>query len=343
MTWEDLDIPTRRRARWLDEKLRAGEPVNRELLRGKFRCSDRTALAAVAALRELGHLVKFSRADRSYRYTAEPPSLPPDTTAFAVTAGELGALRLARMLIQRTSDPHTANALASLESRLVAVTAEDLRRRALEWARDVAVTGPPALPSPYLGRLRAAIRERNVIQIAYRSGRGTESKRTIEPHFLWNAGGDWLLVAWDRDRSAARTFALGRICGLPEILEERFLRRSELDPEVYVAHAWLSTAGRPPEKTVVEFSPDSAQVAQERSWHPSQRTETSEGGGVRLILDVTIGEDLIRWIRSFGPEVRVLEPLTLSRRVAADAQMVADRYREGRDESDLPPEESVQF
>src|SRR5207247_5385048 len=66
------------------------------------------------------------------------------------------------------------------------------------------------------GRLTAAaeaIAERKGVRFAYRTSRGVESERVVDPWGLVFRGGHWYLVGLDRERGEIRAFRLSRAAG----------------------------------------------------------------------------------------------------------------------------------
>ena len=61
-------------------------------------------------------------------------------------------------------------------------------------------------------------------------------------------------------------------------------------------------------------------------WHPSQAIDDLEDGGCLLTVRVAEMREMIPWIRSWGPDVEVLEPPALRREIAADARRAAAVY-----------------
>jgi predicted DNA-binding transcriptional regulator YafY len=67
---------------------------------------------------------------------------------------------------------------------------------------------------------------------------------------------------------------------------------------------------------VVRFSNAWATPVRERTWHPSQRLDDTDDGGVLLTMEVGGTAELVSWILSFGPGAEVLEPASLREEVA---------------------------
>jgi proteasome accessory factor B len=67
-------------------------------------------------------------------------------------------------------------------------------------------------------------------------------------------------------------------------------------------------------------------MIKESVWHSSQTIQDTEEGG--CILSVTVRDltEIKLWIRTWGPEVRVLEPERLRVEVARDSRSVCALY-----------------
>src|SRR5207248_10573458 len=107
-------------------------------------------------------------------------------------------------------------------------------------------------------------------------------------------------------------------------LEEAFYARPALSPDVYSEHTFLTEHGGGPQEVSLRFDAYQARWIRERSWHPSQRIEEQEDGGLVLRLRVAGEGDLLRWILGYGSHVEVVEPAALRARVAAEAKKVAE-------------------
>lgn len=176
--------------------------------------SERTLRRDVDRLRELGYEIDASRgAIGGYRLTAGtglPPLLLTDDEGVAIAIG----LRSQTTSTLRDSEHTTLSALAKIEQ----VLPPALRRRidALQSHMSVAPGQGPAVDPELLGMLALSCRDSERIRFSYSDARGVESTRSAEPHMLVPRGRRWYLVAWDRDRSAWRTFRLDRISALQQ-------------------------------------------------------------------------------------------------------------------------------
>ena len=63
------------------------------------------------------------------------------------------------------------------------------------------------------------------------------------------------------------------------------------------------------------FEPKLAVYITERQWHPSQEFRVRRDGRTEMRLETTGRKDLIRWVLSWMPDVKVLAPKSLQDRI----------------------------
>lgn len=170
-----------------------------------------------------------------------------------------------------------------------------------------------------LATLRRALVEGRRIQFRDPSAAGA-STHTMDPYGLVRRAATWHLVGYEHERARVRHVRLDRVADLT-VLDATFERptgyRSALD-----AHAPLDQTVR------VLFSADVASSVQAA---PSLRvidTEQRPDGRLCMTLRVHHEREVLPWLLSWGTHAYVLEPETLRRRLAQEAQRIAAQYRE---------------
>lgn len=152
------------------------------------------------------------------------------------------------------------------------------------------------------------------------------SRRTkdyiVEPQRIVHAHGGIYLVAWVTEYGEIRHFAAERIQTLG-LLDESFEPRA-LPAEPFADSLGVNTGT--PEKIVVEFTSDVAPFVRERRWHKSQVIEDATDGGIAVTLTVCNDRPLLAWILSFGPDARVISPISLAQQVFEAANLTRRRY-----------------
>jgi predicted DNA-binding transcriptional regulator YafY len=201
---------------------------------------ERTIRRYAATLAELGVPVTAARG-RYGGYRLRPGyKLPPlmltDDEAVAVVLGLAAAERLGLA----TQAPATGPALAKLQRVLPGPLAARLAavQETLGFTlRPHAAAAGPA--SETLLALGAATRDRRRTRLDYRSWRGAESTRTVDPYGLVFHAGRWYLTAFDHWAGDLRTFRLDRV-GAVRPGEETFEVPAGFDPVDQVARSLAS-------------------------------------------------------------------------------------------------------
>ena len=63
------------------------------------------------------------------------------------------------------------------------------------------------------------------------------------------------------------------------------------------------------------FGKKIATYIKERTWHPSQEMIERKNGDLELIFETAWWKELVRWILSWQPDVKVLSPKKLKERI----------------------------
>lgn len=177
-----------------------------------------------------------------------------------------------------------------------------------------------------LGR---AIASRKEIRIRYRSFRGEETVRTVEPWGLAWRRGAWFLVGHCRLRGGPRTFQAERIVEL-EVNAAR-PRQPDFDvPADFDVTAWVGRspwqfAVHEPIEVELRLDPEVALLARAR-FGDDARIETLPGGGASVRLVARNAEAVVREALSLAPRAEVVAPAALRRRVAEVARGVVGAH-----------------
>jgi predicted DNA-binding transcriptional regulator YafY len=96
---------------------------------------------------------------------------------------------------------------------------------------------------------------------------------------------------------------------------QRFVRPKDYHPLEFVKDGFGITRGEKPVHVRLWFSPKVATYVKKRVWHPSQMVRELADGAVEIQLVTTGRKELIRWILSWTPDVKVLAPAELRERL----------------------------
>ena len=91
----------------------------------------------------------------------------------------------------------------------------------------------------------------------------------------------------------------------------------------------------------VRISPGWARWVEEKIWHESQKAKKNGDGSLELSSRVAGLEEIKRWVLSFGPEARILEPAKLKDMIRSDLQKSLGQYAKVRIFADMGEESRV--
>ena len=253
-------------------------------------------------------------------------TLPP----ISFSLNEAMALFLASRLALRQTDennPHMQQALVKVSDVLPAPVGERLRA-GVERIGSLDIN--QAYLRIYESVALAWITQRQ-LKIEYRSLESTTTRLwVINPYFMEMTGIGYSMYvigyAVREGKEGIITFKLDRIQSA-EVLDTAFTIPPDLDIESLLASCWGVMWGD--EITIkLKFSPRVTRRLEESVWHPSQVIEDLPGGG--CIMTVRLGStvEVTPWIRSWGPDVEVLEPVALREQFREWASQLTQLYKQ---------------
>ncbi|MBC7235518.1 MAG: WYL domain-containing protein [Chloroflexi bacterium] len=242
------------------------------------------------------------------------------------------ALFLAARLLARyadTFDPHIAEALAKLAGILPEGMAEHIHAtiRALASRREAPrfVEVLRVLALGWASRRRVRIRHQA-------AGSAHVHEYTLSPYFIEPSatGNATYVIGHASFFDGLRTFKVERILSA-ELTDEAFEVPEGFDGPALLAGAWGIWYGEEPQEVALHFVPEATRRVKETCWHPSQTLEELPDGGCILSMTVDAPEEMIYWIRGWGPQVEVLAPAWLRERMEREAREVVRIYEGLRD------------
>ena len=175
-------------------------------------------------------------------------------------------------------------------------------------------------------RLNDALLRRRTVEMRYQTGRtGKVAARKLDPYRLWYRSGGLYVIGHDHKSGEVRTFAVERI-RQAEVGDAAFEVPDSFDFEAYTGGAF-GVVAEPAQRVRIRFAPERALQVSERTWHPSQQTESLEDGSLELTLEVGSPTALRAWILRFGAAAEVREPAELRSEVERELGQALARYR----------------
>jgi len=241
--------------------------------------------------------------------------LPP----LKLTRSEAMAVVLSARLMVRYADTYDPDLAASFE-KLAAILPPALREHVDRTLDDLSRRATDETFSRNVHLLTQAWAERRIVSFDYAPApyapeAAPRSARVrpylIEPSLSTHA---LYLVGWDETRDAIRTFKIERMRDV-SLLPQSFPAPDEEIVAGMFERAWDIIADQDPIDVVLHFSPKVASRVREARWHPSERVEAADDGGLTWRATVSGPIEIRLWILSWGDDAEVLEPPELRRQV----------------------------
>lgn len=242
---------------------------------------------------------------------------------------EAASLYLAGRLLARNCDhydAHTASALAKLANVLPDPMAQHMHasiQRLVTRADDRSF-------EQVLETLVTAWATQRVVHLRY-LGANADEERDCE---LWpycleasGVGGAVYVIGYAPHANDLRTFKLDRILSA-ELTSATFEPPPSFDGPCLLDSCWGIMYGDQREQVTLRFATSATRRVQETVWHPSQELALLPDGGCELHLTIAHPEEMIYWIRGWGPQVEVLAPNWLRAQMAEEARATAALYEE---------------
>lgn len=324
-------MPSHQRVTRIQQLLESARaPLSTDSLCGSLGVSRATVKRLVAYLRDQEHLpVRFDREGGGYLLDRSA-GLTAARDAPTYTAMELSALLTANEILEQippgTFRRETARIRAHLQRLLYRrpTGARQLRTRirlSLPQNRRV----DESVFAAVLGALQAQRR----LSIAYRSrSRETDTLREVSPARLTFYRSNWYLAAWCHRSDDLRVFSIDRIAKAA-VTAAAALAVPDLLLEKRLSSGYGIFEGEADQLAVLRFSAAAARWVADEPWHPRQRLQRLEDGGIVLEVPFRHAVELQMDILRYGAEVEVLGPPALRAQVAKELGAAARRYRGG--------------
>jgi predicted DNA-binding transcriptional regulator YafY len=174
---------------------------------------------------------------------------------------------------------------------------------------------------------QATLNRRRLKLRHYNRAEDRETERVISPQRVVHYRDNWYVDAWCHLREDLRSFAIDALRAA-EMLEERAKEIPAAALDAHLQGGYGIFAGSKVAWAKLRFTPAAARWVSAQSWHPKQKARSEDGAWV---LEVPYADDreLVMDILKYGPEVEVLGPPALRRRVAAQLAAAARQYNAG--------------
>ncbi len=159
-----------------------------------------------------------------------------------------------------------------------------------------------------------AIKNLNILQFTHQShSEDYSTEREVKPIALKESQQRWYLVAWDKKNEIVKTFGLDQISNL-KITETKF-KPILYNVEKKFHHAFGVETYSPVNKIVLEFSKRQGNYIKTFPLPESQYIIEETEFKVVLEIFVHTTNDIKMELLKYGPDVKVLEPISLQNEI----------------------------
>lgn len=172
---------------------------------------------------------------------------------------------------------------------------------------------------------KAVLQRQRLIIRHYHRARDTQTEREVSPQRLAYYRDNWYLDAWDHGKDALRIFSVDSIRKVtPLDKNARNIPDKKLDAELGSGYGIF--AGRKTQTAVLRFTPERARWVAAEQWHPRQKSQFELDGSYIIEVPYADDRELLMDILKYGPDVEVIAPASLRRRVLEQLRSAAERY-----------------
>lgn len=183
------------------------------------------------------------------------------------------------------------------------------------------------VPSQWFERVTEALIKRKRLEMVYLTrSRGQSGQRMVSPQRMVHYRATWYLDAWCHKAQGLRRFALDAIEDA-RVSDERAKDVSLKTVQSEMDAGYGIYAGAKPQWAVLMFQPQAAQWISREQWHPQQQGQWREDGRYELRLPYVQETEVVMDVLRHGPEVTVLSPPALAKRVREALNAAAALYR----------------
>ena len=314
----------------IDQLLNDRRTVSMELLMEQLGISKATVKRDLEYMRDrLNAPISWDRSLRGYRFDQSMPNASKyGLPGLWFNSQEIFALLTMHQLLSNLGNglitPHIKPLLSRLNALLGSQddSADEIRKR----IRILHMAARTERPEHFEAVANATIKRKR-LTLGYRARYNDEaSEREISPQRLVYYRDNWYLDGWCHLRKGLRSFSLDRINQV-EILTEKARPVAEKTLNEVLASSYGIFSGTADKCAVLRFTPKQARWVASERWHPDQVSQFERDGSYLLEIPYSNDGELIMDILKYGPDVEVVSPKPLRRKVKQRLADAVARYR----------------
>ncbi len=304
-------------------------PVSFETMRTELGVSPATLKRDIEYLRDRHNApIEYDRDSNGYRFTKPKSGIRYELPGLWFSADEVRALLTMQHLLENLQPGLLTPHVKPLLSRFSAILGSQdhspgevaKRVRVLhQAARELRHEQFSVVAQATLSRRQLRIRHYNRME-------DRETERVISPQRLVYYRDNWYVDAWCHLREDLRSFSVDAVRGA-EPMADRAIEVAKHELDEYLKSGYGIFAGRSIQWATLKFTPLAARWVSAQAWHSKQNAKFEADGSYVLSVPYSDDRELAMDIMKHGPDVEVLEPAALRKRIAEQHGLAAKRYR----------------
>ncbi|MED4785235.1 transcriptional regulator [Brevibacillus choshinensis] len=151
------------------------------------------------------------------------------------------------------------------------------------------------------------------------------TKRMIDPYYLVPRGGYLYLIGYCHLREEILTFRLSRFHSI-ELTRKKFFIEDDFAIDAFLDKLWGIKAESDETTFKVRFSRDVARYIKEHKYDSRPQFTDQEDGSLIVTVTTRGAEEFIRWMKQYGKDADLLEPVEYRERLFEEYREMAQRY-----------------
>ena len=314
----------------LDRQIREGKYPNCISFSKKWEVTQKTVQRDVNYMKYcLGAPLEYDRDRRGYYYADKSWFLP----ALLLGEGDLLAVLLAGRAMEIYQGTSAAPILRNIFEKIAALLPEKVTIQPELINAGFSFTSPPCrtVKTEVWTIAARGLINRVALAVKYQRPDDPEPRDfNLNPYHIANLQGEWYLFGTAGAGTEIKQYALSRIVKA-ELIGENFSLPDDFDPESLVKSAFGRFAA--PEKLYdirLLFDREAAEWVCEKVWQENQKITRRRNGAVELKFRAGGLYEIMRWVLSWGHQVKVLAPGELRAMVAREISLMAAQNVESK-------------
>ena len=151
------------------------------------------------------------------------------------------------------------------------------------------------------------------------------TRRMIDPYYLVPRGGYLYLIGYCHLREEVLTFRLSRFRSI-ELTGKRFFIEDDFSIDSFLDKLWGIQADSNEITFKVRFSKDVARYIKEHRYDSKPQFHDEEDGSLLLTVTTRGSEEFLRWMKQYGKDAELLEPIEYRKKLLEEYQELAQTY-----------------